>query len=73
MVCFYFNPYPANIFVLNICLLITSAAYIQVHFRLLLITESKYFVPWSNYFLGSSLIWVHIVYNTGYQSKSEDE
>ena len=42
---FRINPYPAHIFVLKCFLLFTSAAYIQVHFRLDFFMEANNMDP----------------------------
>ena len=58
--------YPANVWSSK-CLLFTSAAYIQRHSRLIY-HRSKRHEPLSDFSLGSSLIWVHILCIKCYQS-----
>ena len=55
------------------CLLFTSAAYIQKHFRLHFDHGSKHCEPWSDCSYGSSLILVHIVCNIDHQSTQQIE
>ena len=64
------NPFHAKFFVLKMSVFFRSATYIEVHFRLDFVIESNTMNPDP---LGSSLIWVHIVCNIGYQSTYADE
>ena len=70
---FFYNRFTlhsisANIFLSWKCLLFTSTAYIQVYFWLDFIMEANTMYPDQTAPLGSNLIWVHIVCNTGYLS-----
>ena len=72
---------PPLFFVLTMFLVITSSVsslyYIQLHFRLVFIMKANTVNPDqtapSDCSLGSSLIWVHSVCNTGYLRTEADE